>query len=131
VIDTGHWKTKEKWETVPFGFIYMITNKTTNKKYIGKKQCLTIKKKPPLKGKKNKRHSEVETDWKDYTGSSKEMNEDILRLGKDNFIFEVVQTCSCKWDLAYEEAKLQFDNNILTNPEYYNNIINLRLKGKK
>lgn len=131
MIDMGHWQTKNKWEEVPFGFIYKITNKISNKKYIGKKQCLTIKKKPPLKGKKNKRHTTIETDWRDYTGSSKEVNDDIIKLGKENFIFEIIQTYSCKWDLAYNEAKIQFDNEILTNNEYYNNIINIRLKGKK
>jgi hypothetical protein len=131
MIDKGHWTFNSELEEVPFGFIYLITNKTNNKKYIGKKQCVTIKKSPPLKGKKNKRHSQVETDWKEYTGSSKEVNQDIAKLGKDKFLFEIVKICSCKWDLAYFEAKMQFENEVLTNPDYYNNIINLRLRGKK
>lgn len=50
-MDIGHWES-----TVPFvsayGFIYLITNIVSNKKYVGKKQMQTVKKLKPLKGKK-------------------------------------------------------------------------------
>ena len=35
------------------GFVYCITNKTTNKKYIGKKLLENKKKRKPLKGRVN------------------------------------------------------------------------------
>ena len=36
------------------GFVYLITNTTTQQKYIGKKLAKFKTTKPPLKGKKNK-----------------------------------------------------------------------------
>ena len=68
-----------------YGFIYRITNTTNGHDYIGRKYFTTIKKRPPLKGKKNKRRETVETDWKDYWGSSARLVEDMARLGKDKF----------------------------------------------
>ena len=131
--DLGHWTTKLITENneVPYGFIYLITNLTNNKKYIGKKQCKTILKRRPLKGKKNKRHEERETDWRTYTSSSRELNDDIQLLGKENFKFEILKFCDSKWTLAYEEAKIQFEEEVLLKDEYYNGIINLRIGKRK
>jgi hypothetical protein len=127
-MDTGHWEvTCEAVEELPYGFIYIITNNVTGKKYIGKKQCQHVVKRPPLKGRKNKRHITKETDWKTYTSSSNEVNEDILNLGKENFKFEIVRWCCSKSELAYYEAKLQFEHDVLLNENYYNGIINLRI----
>lgn len=96
--------------------------------YIGKKLCTSVKKLPPLKGKTRKRHKKVETDWKTYTGSSPELNEDIKKLGKDKFKFEIIKFCTCKWELSYFEAKAQFEEDVLfKQDEYYNGIINLRI----
>ena len=47
------------------GFVYIITNKTTGQKYIGKKLAQFKRTKPPLKGKKLKRRSTVESDWRE------------------------------------------------------------------
>lgn len=129
-MDMGHWSTSlvlEDAETMPYGFIYMITNLTSGRKYIGKKQCLSTKKMPPLKGKKNKRHRVIETDWKTYTSSSNELNEDIHKLGKEKFSFRILKWCNSKWELSYFEAKLQFEHEVLLSDEYYNGIINLRI----
>jgi len=130
--DTGHWDCSIINESteVPFGFIYLITNKVTNKKYIGKKQCLTVLKRAPLKGKKNKRHKTVETDWRVYTSSSRQLNEDIEKQGKDDFTFKILRFCDSKWQLAYEETKIQFEREVLLTDDYYNGIINCRI-GKK
>lgn len=129
INDLGHWKTDLLIESqaLPYGFIYEITNLINNKKYIGKKQCITIKKLKPLKGKKNKRHRAVETDWKTYTSSSNQLNEDIKTQGKENFRFKILKWCSSKSELAYWEAKIQFENDVLLKDNYYNGIINLRI----
>ena len=36
-MDLGHWQLKSQleWDNNAFGFIYLITNLTNNKKYIG------------------------------------------------------------------------------------------------
>lgn len=129
ITDFGHWVncTGMDVDTVPFGFLYRITNTINGKKYIGKKQMKTVKKLKPLKGKKNKRHFDVETDWKTYTSSSSDVNSDIVKYGKDTFTFEILRWCSNKSELAYYEAKLQFEENVLLREDYYNGIINLRI----
>jgi len=128
--DLGHWQYDQPIPTDTYGFIYCIENLKTGRKYIGKKQMLHTKKLKPLKGKKNKRHFIEGTDWKTYTSSSNELNEDIAKQGKENFAFKILKLCTCKWELAYWEAKLQFDNNVLLEESYYNGIINLRI-GKQ
>lgn len=130
-MNYGHWQCSIQTEGVqPYGFIYQITNTVNGKMYIGKKQMQTVYKRPPLKGKKNKRHEVKETDWREYTGSSRELNEDIEKFGKDKFVFEIIKFCDSKWSLAYEETKLQFEKNVLLTSDYYNGIINCRI-GKK
>jgi len=129
ITDFGHWVncTSINVEELPYGFLYLIENKLTNKKYIGKKQIKSVKKLKPLKGKKNKRHFDIETDWKTYTSSSNEVNSDIVTYGKDNFSFSIIRFCDSKSEMAYFEAKLQFEENVLLREDYYNGIINLRI----
>ncbi len=134
VENLGHWVYNGKKEDIPedfFGFIYLITNLVNGKKYIGKKQARTVIKRPPLKGKTNKRHVLKETDWKTYTSSSDQLNHDIIEYGKDKFRFEIVKLCCSKSELAYEELKLQLDHDVLLREDYYNGIINVRLSKIK
>ena len=132
MVDLGHWEgVLEESVELPYGFIYKITNLTNDKKYIGKKQCQSIRKRPPLKGKKNKRHEKIETDWKTYTSSSNELNKDLEKLGKDSFKFEILRWCDSKWELSYYEARLQFKEEVLLRNDYYNGIINVRIGGRK
>jgi hypothetical protein len=132
-MDLGHWNTSLIIEegNIPYGFLYKITCLPTGKKYIGKKQCKSVLKRRPLKGKKNKRHEIIETDWKTYTSSSRELNEDILKYGKDKFNFEIIELCESKFALAYREAKIQFEEEVLLRDDYYNGIINLRVSKPK
>ena len=128
MMDLGHWQLKSQleWDNNAFGFIYLITNLTNNKKYIGCKMLQKVIKRKPLKGKKNKRHETIESDWKTYTSSSNELNKDIESLGKENFKFEIIDFAYSKSHLKYLEAKYQFDNDVLLSESWYNGIINLR-----
>jgi hypothetical protein len=132
-MELGHWITSLiiKDDEIPYGFIYKITCLSNLKQYIGKKQCKTIFKRKPLKGKRNKRHEERETDWRTYTSSSRELNEDIITYGKENFKFEILRCCNSKFELSYFEAKLQFEEEVLFRDDYYNGIINLRIGKPK
>ena len=80
-------------ETLPeecVGFVYLITNTTTGRMYVGKKLARFKRSRPPLKGKKNKRRHTVESDWQDYYGSSDLLTEDVNKLGKEKFTREIL-----------------------------------------
>jgi hypothetical protein len=113
------------------GFVYLITNLQTNQKYIGKKLAQFKKTRPPLKGKTRKRRTTVESDWRDYWGSSEHLQADVEQLGVDQFTREILYFCETKGEMSYLEAKEQFDRRVLETDEYYNGIINVRVGGSK
>jgi len=55
------------------------------------------------------------------------LNDDINKIGKDKFTFEIIRFCDSKFELAYYEAKIQFDNDVLLKEGFYNGIINCRI----
>ena len=111
------------------GFVYLITNTTTNQKYIGKKLAKFKTTKPPLKGKKNKRRGTKESDWREYYGSSDRLNADVATLGADKFTREILYLCKGRGEMSYIEAREQFDRRVLETDDYYNGIINVRVGG--
>ena len=111
------------------GFVYLITNTTDNRKYIGKKLAKFKTTKPPLKGKKNKRRGYKESDWRDYWGSSDKLQADVEQLGADKFTREILYFCTSRAEMSYLEAKEQFDRRVLETDEYHNGIINVRVGG--
>jgi hypothetical protein len=111
------------------GFVYLITNLQTGQKYIGKKLAQFKKTRPPLKGKKLKRRSTVESDWREYWGSSDRLNADVQTLGSLNFTREILYLCKSKAEMSYLEAREQFERRVLESDEYYNGIINVRVGG--
>jgi len=113
------------------GFVYLITNLQSNKKYIGKKLARFKTTKPPLKGKKNKRRGYKESDWRTYWGSSDKLNADVEALGQEQFTREVLYFCKSRSEMSYIEAKEQFDRKVLETDEYYNGIINVRVGGSE
>jgi hypothetical protein len=129
------WTHKGKLvETLPDdceGFVYLITNLTNDKKYVGKKLARFKVTRPPLKGKKNKRRSSKESDWKTYWGSSDHLNADVASLGEESFTREILHYCQSRGMLSYLEAKEQFDREVLLSDEYYNGIINVRVGSSK
>ena len=117
------------------GFVYLITNNTTGRKYIGKKLAKfskTTYKTVKLKNGKKKRkriRSKIDSDWQEYYGSSPNLTEDINKLGKDNFKREILYYCKSKSECSYIEAREQFTHRVLESDEYYNGHIQVRVHG--
>ena len=108
-------------------FVYLITNTVNDKKYVGKKLAKFKVTRPPLKGKKRKRKSTKERDWRTYRGSSEHLKNDVAEFGEDKFKREILYYCPSKGSAGYLEAREQFDRNVLSSDEYYNGIINVRI----
>lgn len=107
-----------------FGFVYLITNLTNQRKYLGRKYFWSFR---TPKGKKRKVKSE--SDWKKYYGSCPELKEDINRIGKDNFSRTILSLHKTKGKTNYEETRQLFTNGVLTEaledgtPAFYNSNI--------
>ena len=113
-----------KIEEGNIGFVYLVTDIENNMKYIGKKLVITTKKLPPLKGKKRKRTKIVQTDWKDYFGSSEIIKNLVEEHGKERFKREILYWCKSKGELSYVEMYHQVKENVLLKPdEYYNGFV--------
>ena len=120
-------------ETV--GFVYIITNNLSGKKYIGKKLAKfaktsykTVKLKNGTK-KKKKIRTKVDSDWRDYYGSSEELTKDVTALGADKFTREILYYCKSKAECSYVEAREQFTRKVLESKDYYNGQISVRVHG--
>ena len=117
------------------GFVYLIVNKTNDRKYVGKKLAKfskTAYKTVVLKNgtkKKKKIKSKIDSDWITYYGSSVELSKDIALLGEDNFTREILFYCKSKAECSYIEAREQFTRRVLESTEYYNGQISVRVHG--
>jgi len=117
------------------GFVYLITNKLTGRKYIGKKLSKfskTTYRTVKLKNGKKKRkkiRGKIDSDWQTYYGSSPELTRDIEALGTENFTREILYYCKTKAECSYIEAREQFARKVLESDEYYNGHIQVRVHG--
>ena len=107
-----------------YGYVYLITNNLTGRKYIGKK-LFWFKRTKVIKGKKKR--LKVESDWKDYWSSSDELKADIEKLGINNFSREILHICPNKGLCNYLEAKEQMVRCVLETDQYYNSQVQCRV----
>ena len=117
------------------GFVYLIVNTVTGRKYIGKKLAKfsktsykVVTQKNGVK-KKKKIKSKVESDWKTYYGSNDVLNEDVNKLGNNKFTREILFYCNSKAQCSYIEAREQFTHKVLESTDYYNGQISVRVHG--
>ena len=117
------------------GFVYLITNKLTGRKYIGKKLAKfskTTYKVVKLKNgnkKRKKIRGKIESDWQTYYGSNEQLNKDVTQLGSENFTREILYYCRSKAECSYIEAREQFSRRVLESDDWYNGHIQVRVHG--
>jgi hypothetical protein len=117
------------------GFVYLITNTITGRKYIGKKLAKFAKtsyKVVKLKNgtkKKKKIRSKIDSDWQTYYGSNTELSKDVVELGAENFRRDILYYCKSKSECSYIEAREQFNHKVLESKDYYNGQISVRVHG--
>ena len=112
------------------GFVYLITEIDTGKKYIGKKNFWKPKILPITKKRKRRVRTRVESDWREYTGSSEKVTTLIESRGLDKFKREILYLCKTKGEMSYYEAKLQFQYDVLLSDEYYNEFIGCKIHSR-
>lgn len=105
-----------------FGFIYKVTDTVTGRMYIGKKQLLSHRTLPPLKGERRKRKVIKESDWKTYYGSHPELKA-AVKANPENFSREILQFVQTKKQLTYYELVHLIKEGVLENEYYYNDNI--------
>ena len=117
------------------GFVYLITNLVSGRKYIGKKLAKfskttykTVKLKNGTK-KKKKIRSKIDSDWQTYYGSNDQLNKDVATLGTEQFTREILYYCTSKAECSYIEAREQFTHRVLESADYYNGQISVRVHG--
>ena len=122
-MDYGHWDISVVGFFDPlswFGFVYLATNATSGRRYIGKKNFGIVRRKK-VKGRVNRRIIHSESNWRTYTTSSREINEEI-KLGQQ-FYFQILSLHTTKGSLSYAEIETQIFNDVLRSGLYYNNAI--------
>jgi hypothetical protein len=107
-----------------YGFVYIITNLDSGKRYLGRKYFWSVRRWK----KTDKRRKRKESDWRTYWSSSKTVQEDVKLLGEHNFIREVLVFCKTKGDLNRLETYLLWKHNVLERDDFYNDSIG-NMKG--
>ena len=117
------------------GFVYLITNTVSGRKYIGKKLAKfkkTTYKTVTLKNgkkKRNKIRGTIDSDWQTYYGSSVELSKDVETIGSEKFTREILFYCKSKAECSYIEAREQFKRKVLESTDWYNGHIQVRVHG--
>jgi len=109
------------------GMVYLLENTENGRLYVGKK---FFHKKKTYQVKKKKKKKTVQSDWKDYYGSSKELLEDIEKVGKNKIKRTVLHLCKSKTQCSYYEMKEQVEREVLLREDYYNGFIGGKISGK-
>lgn len=113
LMNKGHWTSQKDFDPDSwFGFIYRITELDTGREYLGKKQFFMMRR-IAVAGRKNKKITYKESDWKKYHGSCKDLNEQIKIKGLDNYTFEIISLHKSKSSLYYAEVRVQVLEDVL------------------
>jgi hypothetical protein len=108
-----------------FGFVYMIENTVTGRKYIGRKYFTQAGYKQ-VNGKRKKIRKP--SDWETYYGSNETLKEDVSILGEDKFVRTILHLCKTKSECAYLETYEIFNRHALLSENYYNDWVSAKVR---
>lgn len=113
-----------------YGFVYKIVNTVTGKFYIGKKALkhsfkrkISAKDQKKLRTRKKYQYVLKDSDWLNYYGSSKELQDEIQLIGHNRFKRIIIELCYTKKYLGYAEVEWQIKEDVLRRETYNGNIM--------
>ena len=112
------------------GFVYEITELSTGKKYIGKKNFWRPKTLPKNSKRSRKVKTRVESDWREYYGSNVVLQRLVEEQGPESYKRVILHLCKSKGEMSYMEAKMQFMFDVLLSDNYYNELISCRIHSR-
>lgn len=104
-----------------FGIVYMIIDKETGKKYIGRKYIWSYRKERGAS-----RRSKRESDWQKYYSS----NEELKQIGKETperLQREILHLCKSRGECNFLEVAEQIKRDVLYSDSYINDNINRKV----
>ena len=107
-----------------FGFVYLITNNINGREYVGKK-FFTRAGTKQIKGKKKK--VRLSSGWVNYWSSSKELQDDVKKLGEENFTRTILYLCKTRSECSYKETKEIFTRDALLSENFYNSWVSCKI----
>jgi hypothetical protein len=108
-----------------FGFVYLIENLITNRKYIGRKYFSKAGTKQ-VNGKKRKIRKT--SDWESYWGSNETLKAEVAELGEHNFRRTILHLCKNKSECSYWETFEIFTRHCLLDELYYNEWVSAKIR---
>ena len=114
-----------EYDGTSFGFVYLIENLSTGRKYIGRKY-FTQAGTRQINGKKKKIRKP--SDWKDYYGSNDTLKREVAETGKDNYRRIILHLCKSKSECSYYETYEIMSRHALLSENYYNDWVTAKIR---
>jgi len=108
-----------------FGFVYLIENLITNRKYVGRKYFSKAGVRQ-VNGKKKKVRKT--SDWENYFGSNETLKAEVAELGEHNFRRTILHLCKNKSECSYWETFEIFTRHCLLDELYYNEWVSAKIR---
>jgi len=114
-----------EYDGVSFGFVYLIENLLTGRKYIGRKYFTSAGYKQ-VNGKKKKIRKS--SDWQTYWGSNESLKREIAESGEDKYRRIILRLCKNKSECAYWETYEILSRHALLSENYYNDWVTAKIR---
>jgi hypothetical protein len=108
-----------------FGFVYLIENLITSKKYIGRKYFSKAGYKQ-VNGKRKKIRKT--SDWETYYGSNETLKKEVAELGAHNFRRTILYLCKSRSECSYWETFEIFSRHALLDESFYNDWVSAKIR---